>query len=148
MTSLRDDILTSARWIARALNSSGYKPDFTPGSLRDVELFMVQHSDHGVAVTGGLLATGLGPRLFALGAYVGETVRQNRGGAWVVDGDGPTAEMNIALHLPDGSAIWPVQRVVRRFHNGPEDDITFYGAALGLTETSPRSRHRFRRRNH
>ncbi|MEU3243261.1 hypothetical protein [Streptomyces sp. NPDC006875] len=145
VTPLRDDILTSARWIARALNSSGYRADFTPGSLRDVERFMVQHSDHGVAVAGGLLATGLGPRLFALGTYVGETVRQNGGGAWVVNGDGPTAEMNIALHLPDGSVIWPVQRVVKRFHNGPEDDITFYGAGLGLTETSPRPRLRFRR---
>jgi hypothetical protein len=28
--------------------------------------------------------------------------------------------MNIALHLPDGSIIWPVQRVIKRFRNGPE----------------------------
>jgi hypothetical protein len=52
---------------------------------------------------------------FALGPYVGETVRQALGGAWAADGDGPTAEMNIGLHLPDGSIIWPVQRVIKRF---------------------------------
>jgi hypothetical protein len=146
MTSLLDDIHTSAQWIARALDSSGYKADFTLGSLRDVERFMNEHSDHGVAVAGGLLATSLGPRLFALGTYVGETVRQALGGAWAADGDGPTAEMNIALHLPDGSIIWPVQRVIKRFRNGPEDSIAFYGAVLGLTDTSTNRRRWFRRR--
>ncbi|MEU1519944.1 hypothetical protein ABZ490_48875 [Streptomyces sp. NPDC005811] len=146
MTSLLDDIHTSAQWIARALNSCGYQADFTPGSLRDVERFMDEHSDHGVAVAGGLLATGLGPRLFALGTYVGETVRQALGGTWAADGDGPTAETNVALHLPDGSIIWPVQRVIKRFHTGPEDSITFYGTALGLTVTSTNRRCRFRRR--
>ncbi|MFE5138350.1 hypothetical protein ACFRDV_11810 [Streptomyces fagopyri] len=144
MTSLLDDILTSARWIACALNSSGYTADFTPGSLRDVERFMVEHSDHGVAVAGGLLATEVEPRLFALGTYVGETVRRTRGGTWGADGDGPTAEMNIALHLPDGSIIWPVQRVVKRFRNGPEDSIAFYGVVLGLTDTPRQPHHRFR----
>lgn len=57
MTSLLDDIHTSAKWIARALNSSGYKADFTPESLRDIERFMDEHSNHGVAVAHGLLAT-------------------------------------------------------------------------------------------
>ncbi|MFE4550908.1 hypothetical protein [Streptomyces sp. NPDC056785] len=144
MTSLLDDIFTSARWIASALNSSGYAADFTPGSLREVERFMAEHSDHGVAAAGGLLATEMGPRLFALGTYVGETVRRTRGGTWAADGDGPAAEMNIALHLQDGSIIWPVQRVVKRFRNGPEDSIAFYGTALGLTDTPTRPRRWFR----
>lgn len=89
---------------------------------------------------GGLLATGLGPRLFALGTCVGETVRQALGGAWAADGDGPTVEMNIVLHLPDGSIVWPVQRVIKRFRNGPEDSIAFYGAALG---PGPRPAHTY-----
>ncbi|MEH0580204.1 hypothetical protein [Streptomyces sp. B21-108] len=146
MPSLLDDIHTSARWVADALNSSGYEADFTPRSLRDVERFMAEHSDHGDAVTGALLATDLGPRLFALGAYVGETIRQNLGGRWVTSDDVPNAEMNIALHLPDGSTIWPVQRVIKRFRNGPEDSIAFYGTALGLTDTSAERRRWFRRR--
>jgi hypothetical protein len=54
--------------------------------------------------------------------------------------------MNIALHLPDGSIIWPVQRVIKRFRNGPEDSIAFYGAVLGLTDTSTNRRRWFRRR--
>jgi hypothetical protein len=146
MTSLLDDIRTSAQWIAHALNSSGYETDFTPRSLRDVERFMAEHSDYGHAVTGALLATDLGPRLFALGAYVGETIRVNLGGSWATSDDDPNAEVNIALHLPDGSIIWPVQRVIKRFHNGPEDSIAFYGTALGLTDTSTEHRRWLRRR--
>ncbi|MEU6707065.1 hypothetical protein [Streptomyces wuyuanensis] len=57
MTPLLDDIHTSAQWIADSLNSWGYKADFTPKSLRDVERFMAEHSDHGNAVTGAILAT-------------------------------------------------------------------------------------------
>jgi hypothetical protein len=34
---------------ARALNSDGYQADFTPESLRDIERFMDEHNDHGVA---------------------------------------------------------------------------------------------------
>ncbi|MGW5098504.1 hypothetical protein ACWEQ1_31515 [Streptomyces nodosus] len=71
MASLLDDVHTSAAWVARALGSSGYRADFTPESLPDIERFMSEHSDHGIATDGGLLATDRGPRLFALGAYLG-----------------------------------------------------------------------------
>ncbi|MET7716639.1 hypothetical protein [Streptomyces sp. NPDC005407] len=65
---------------ARALNSDGCQADFTPESLLDVERFMDEHSDHGVAVADGLIATDLGPRLFALGTCFGEIVRRGLGG--------------------------------------------------------------------
>ncbi|MFI1172871.1 hypothetical protein [Streptomyces melanogenes] len=147
MTSLLNDVRVSAQWIAVALNSSGYTADFTPESLRDVERFMDEHSDGGIAVADGLLATDLGSRLFALGAYVGETVRLHLGGAWAADDDSPHAHSRIALHLLDGSTIWPVQRVIKRFHNGPEDSIAFYGAALGLPDGSAERRRRFSRKH-
>ena len=38
----------------------------------------------------------------------------------------------MVLALPDGSSIWPVQRVMKRFTNGSEDGIAAYGAALGV----------------
>lgn len=114
MTSLLHDIRTSAQWIAVALSSSGYQAIFTPGSLREVERFMGEHSEYGIAVPGGLLAADLGPRLFALGAYVGESIWQHLGGTWVTEGDGSKAEIGIALRPSDGSTIWPVQRVIKR----------------------------------
>ncbi|WP_225102708.1 hypothetical protein [Streptomyces sp. CoH27] len=132
VTSLLDDVDTSAQWIARALDSSGYRADFSPPSLRDVEQFMREHSDVGTPVEGGLLTADLGARLFALGCYVGETLRHALGGSWEADDDDPQGEINIRLHLPDGAVVWPVQRLMKRFRNGPEDSIVGYGAALGL----------------
>jgi hypothetical protein len=131
VSSLLDDVRTSAEWIARALDGSGYRADFTPDCLRDIERFMSEHSDKGTAVEGGLLATDLGARLFALGCYVGETVRIALGGRWEADDDDPRGEINIRLRLPDGSVVWPVQRLVKRFANGPEDSIVGYWTALG-----------------
>ncbi|MFF5233197.1 hypothetical protein [Dactylosporangium sp. NPDC000521] len=96
-----------------------------------------------------MLAQQLGARLFALGAYVGEVVRRHTGAAWSGDDDDPAAEVNIALDLPDGRRIWPVQRVMKRFSNGGEDGLVAYGAALGLdTGSQPATRRRpwFRRR--
>ena len=77
-----DDVVTAADWIARALESSGYRADFTPQSRWDIERFMTEHSAHGTAVAGGPLAVDPGSRLFALGAYLGETVRRGLGGTW------------------------------------------------------------------
>ncbi|MBB4792510.1 hypothetical protein [Streptomyces nodosus] len=146
MASLLDDVRTSAARIARALGSSGYRADFTPESLPDIERFMSEHSDHGIATDGGLLATDRGPRLFALGAYLGETVRQGLGGVWEVDDQDPHGEINIVLRLPDGSIIWPVQRVIKRFQNGPEDSLVGYAIGLGLrlSAQSPARPHRRR----
>ncbi|MGI5508372.1 hypothetical protein [Streptomyces sp. CA-106131] len=141
MTSLLDDVHTSAQWIARSLDSAAYRTDFSPASLRDIEQFMSDHSDVGTAVEGGPLATDLGARLFALGCYVGETARHALGGSWEADDDDPQGEINVRLQLPDGSVVWPVQRLMQRFRNGPEDSIVGYGAALGLDMSlQPRTR--------
>lgn len=132
MTSLLDDVRTSADWIASALDSSGYQADFSPGSLRDVERFMTEHSSSGAAVEGGLLAADLGARLFGVGCYVGETIRLSLGALWETDDAEPAGELNVGLRLAGGSVIWPVQRVVKRFQNGPADSLTAYAVFLGL----------------
>ncbi len=64
---------------------------------------------------------------------MGEAFRRRLGGDWMADDDDPAGEVNVILRLPDGTVIWPVQRVLKRLTNGPEDGLAFYGAALGLT---------------
>jgi hypothetical protein len=132
MASLREDIDTAADWISQALQSSGYAADFSPHSLWSIDRFFDDNSRDGRPTPDGLLSDDLGSRIFALGAYVGEVIRRSLGGAWQADDDDPEREMDIELRLGDGSRVWPIQRVMKRYANGPEDGIAFYGAALGL----------------
>jgi hypothetical protein len=130
MGTLGEDIAAAAEWIAKALASSGYTADFSIDSLREIDRFFDEHSRSGKPVRGGLLDENLGSRLFAMGSYVGEVIRRARGGAWRCDDDDPQGEMNVALVLPDGTRLWPVQRAMKRFQNGPEDGIHVYGVVL------------------
>ncbi|MEU6316905.1 hypothetical protein [Streptomyces sp. NPDC047009] len=133
MATLIEDVRASAEWIAKALTQSRYRADFTMGSLREVERFFEEHSTDGVPAAGGQLTQDTEQRLFALGAYVGETLRRELGGIWQVDDDDPYGEINVRLRLNSGDIIWPVQRVIKRFRNGTEDSITAYAALLGTS---------------
>ena len=132
MPSILEDVDSAAVWIASALIGSGYAADFSGRSLWEIDRFFDDHAAAGKAKRGSLLATDTGSRLFALGSYVGEVVRRSVGGAWLGDDNDPQAEVNVALALPDGSSVWPVQRVMKRFAKGSEDGIAAYGAALGV----------------
>ena len=132
MSTINQDITASADWISQALNSSGYRADFTSQSLREIDRFFDEHSQNGAARPGGLLSTGLGQRIFALGSYIGAVVRRQLGGRWVGDDSDPEAEINVELQLPDGTHCWPVQRAMKRFKNGTEDGIAAWGIGLGL----------------
>jgi hypothetical protein len=132
MGTIIEDAKKASTWIATALSSSGYVADFSAASLWQVDRFFDDHAQDGTAKPGGLLAQDLGSRLFAVGAYIGEVIRRERGGQWIADDDDPQAEINIALQLPDGAICWPVQRAMKRFKNGSEDGIAAYGLGMGL----------------
>jgi hypothetical protein len=132
MGSITDDVDAAAKWIATALNSSGYKADFSPASLWEIDRFFEEHGQNGQAVPGGLLSEQLGIRIFSIGSYVGEVLRQALGGKWVGDDNDPQAEIHVELHLAGGSKCWPVQRAMKRFKNGAEDSIAVYGRGMGL----------------
>jgi hypothetical protein len=133
MSQIVEDTLKAAEWIAEALRSSGYRVDFSPESLWQIDFFFDEHSRNGEPTSGGLLSKDLGKRLFALGAYVGEVLRRNVGGEWHGNNADPHAEINVELQLPSGTQCWPVQRVMKRFKNGSEDSIAAYGMGLGLS---------------
>lgn len=124
------DAMKGAEWIAAALNSSGYHADFSLESLREVDRFFDEHTVDGRAREGGLLAHKLGSRLFALGAYLGEVIRRSGGGQWQSSDEGAEAEIELALVLPNGDIIHPVQRVMKRFRQGREDGVYGYAAVI------------------
>lgn len=125
-----DDVNAAAAWIAHALNSSGYKADFSVESLKEIDRFMDENVREREAIAGGLLSEQLGARMFALGAYVGEVMRRVGGGEWVGDDSDPAAELGVSVRFPDGGEIWPVQKIMKRFKNGTEDSVYVYGKVI------------------
>jgi hypothetical protein len=69
--------------------------------------------------------------LFSIGAYIGETLLRNAPGAyWKTEDADPEGEITAAIHLPDGTICWPMQRAIKRFRNGSADSIYAYGQAI------------------
>lgn len=130
MARVIEDAKAAAEWVAKALTASGYRADFSLPSLFEIDRFFDEHSKGGKAVPGGLLSSDIGGRLFAIGAYVGEVIRRAKGGEWRGDDKNPRAEAEIALHLPDGTICWPVQRTMKRFTEGRQESLGAYGTAL------------------
>jgi hypothetical protein len=128
--AITDDAVVGAKWIAKALSNSGYRANFSLNSLKEIDRFFDEHAPDGKARPGGLLSHDLGPRIFALGAYVGEVIRRQAGGQWEGDDNDPDAEVNLAVRLKSGAVLWPVQRVMKRYRNGAEDGIYIYGLAI------------------
>jgi hypothetical protein len=127
------DVRDASERAAASLRELGYELDFTPQSLAEVDRFFDdQLESPGVAARGGALETELGPKVFALGSYVGEVIRGALGGEWDAHGLGDGDEEHLAIDLPAGSRIWPIQRVMKRFATGPEESLRAYGALAGL----------------
>jgi hypothetical protein len=124
------DAVAASKWIARALNSSGYKADFSMESLREIDRFFDEHSADGKPKPGGLLAEQTGARLFAIGAYVGEVLRRHLDGTWYGDDTDPRAEINIEVHFGPDAKIWPIQKTMKRLVNGAEDSLYPYARVI------------------
>ena len=102
--TLLQDIMTSKDWVAKALNSSNYKADFSINSLKEIDRFFDEQN-----TPDGIINRNRGQILFALGAYIGEVIISAYGGEWLTDDNDPQGEVNIAVQLKNGSIIFPVQ---------------------------------------
>ncbi|MCX7619439.1 MAG: hypothetical protein N2037_01170 [Acidimicrobiales bacterium] len=129
---LLDELRLAADFVAHALRVSGYRADWSPASLWDLERFFCEHVAEGAPRPGGLLAVDTGKRVFALGSYLGEVVRRDLAGEWIVDELDDHPEVSAAIQFPDGTRTWPVQQVMRRIVNGRRDGIVQYAVALGV----------------
>lgn len=119
--TLEDDLHSACEWVVMALNSSGYKADYTLDSMKEIDRFIDEQSGEG-----GLISRNRGQILFALGSYVGETVIRLYGGKWLTDDDDPQGEINVSVELPGGAVIFPAQRVINRYLSGSEDSVYDY----------------------
>lgn len=120
MGTLIEDINKQADWIVKAFAADKLNLDYTVRSFIEIDKFFIKHAVDGKAKKGGRLSSRLGPILFSLGSYVGNTIIKNvSGSVWETDDFAEDGELTVSLILPDGCIIWPMQRVwkwIRRFH--------------------------------
>lgn len=128
--TLYEDIHTACEWVAMALNSSGYKADYTLESMKEIDRFIEEQSGEN-----GIISRNRGNILFSLGCYVGETVIRLYGGKWYADDNDPAGEINISVKLDNGTVIFPVQRVIKRYQNSSEDGVYAYVYVLSSDKT-------------
>jgi hypothetical protein len=128
MTTIREDIKTFSGMIVKGFSVDKLTLDYTLRSFKDIDKFYDLHSKNGERIEGGRFSKNLGQILFALGAYVGETIiRIVPGTTWETDENDPEGEVNAMLKLPNGTIAWPMQRTIKRFRNGEKDGIYVYG---------------------
>lgn len=129
--TLGEDIHTACEWIAMALNSSGYKADYTIESMKEIDRFLDEQGGEN-----GIISRGRGKILFSLGCYVGETIIRLYGGKWHTDDNDPQGEINASVELENGTVIFPIQRVIKRYQNGSGDGIYAYVYVLSSDRTT------------
>jgi hypothetical protein len=131
MATLKEDLQKYSEMIVSGFAEDRMNLDYSIRSLIDIDRFFNENSINGKAVRGGRLSRNLGVVLFSIGAYVGNCIVKNvKGAKWVTDDNDRSGEMNVSVQFPDGSIIWPVQKVMKRFKNGSEDSIYVYGYQL------------------
>lgn len=119
--TLEQDIPIAADWVVKALNSSGYKADYTLESMKEIDRFFDEQN-----VPGGILSNNTGKILFSLGSYIGQTIIKLHGGKWITNDNDPEGEIKISVETVDGMILWPVIRCMKRLKNGAEDSIYVY----------------------
>lgn len=123
--SLEDDIHSACEWVVNALKVSGYNADYSLESMKEIDRFFDEQSGEG-----GIISRNRGQIIFALSSYIGETVIRLYGGKW-----SGSDEINMSVKLSNGTIIFPTQRAMKRYQNGPEDSIYAYVYVLGAAET-------------
>jgi hypothetical protein len=92
--------------------------DFSEASINDVEkvlAYLYENIKPGQEPT----EEDLQGAALVWGAYIGEVLRRNYGGEWIVENG------IFALHIAN-ARIYPSSKVYKRLTNGPEDNIAFY----------------------
>jgi hypothetical protein len=128
MGTLKEDIKAQAKWIVEAFSADNLNLDGSIKSFIEIDRFFNKHTVNGKAKKGGRLSRKLGSIVFSIASYIIETILiAVPGSKLIADDDAPDGEITVSIQFPDGSVIFPVQKVMKRFENGSEDSIYVYG---------------------
>lgn len=128
MGTLLEDIKVGSDKVVKLFALEKITLDYSIRSFIEIDKFFNKNCKDGKAVKNGPLSKNLGVILFSFGAYIGETIiKVVPDSAWVPDEIEPNNEVKVSVKLSNGTIIWPVQRVIKRFRDGSSDSIYPYG---------------------
>jgi len=131
MPELIEDIKIASDWLVKVFAEENLKLDYTIHSFFEIDKFFTQNMSKGNPIKESRLSKDLAQILFSAGAYVGETIIQIvPDSKWVPDETDPQDEIYVSIKYPDGTIVWPMQKVIQRFRNGGDDSIYPYGYEL------------------
>ena len=108
-----------------AQSSAGQKLDFSEESIKIVESILGQlHSEKKNAKASPQPEV-INRVCHIYGAYIGEVMRRNIGGEWILD-DKLARGQKIPAMRKGQMQTSPFAKVYKRIMNGPEDDVWFY----------------------
>lgn len=119
LDSLVDDLPEVIEWAAENLTASGYLADYSLASIEELDYFFdLEGQEEGVLhrEDGGII-------LFALGAYLGQTLVDGCGGQWLADDQDPKSEINLAVQFEDGRLFYPVKACLKRLRKGRSESL-------------------------
>jgi hypothetical protein len=98
--------------------------DFSEKTLEFVDTFLQKFKDEGMTVND------FAETIFVAGCYVGELfVKKNRA-TWIKQEEANLPNgitmMPIVIRLQNGTVTDPIAKAFKRFHNGNEDNLSFY----------------------
>lgn len=93
--------------------------DYSAESLTAIDEIIAKHWEEPPIMLDQVVLT--------FGAYVGETIRRQLGGAWMFDEE---RGYTLADLGGTGTRIYPFSKVQKRFTNGEEDSIAFFYQAI------------------
>lgn len=128
VASFRDDAVAEgasrlAAVGAMMIERRGGRGDFSEASLEDLDGLISDAADD---ISGDEAA--------AFACYLGETIRSQLGGDWVVDAAAPQLPATPALRLPRGTRCWPLTRIRLRATEASAATLNEWFAALSEAE--------------
>lgn len=131
MSDLLIDLKKGAEWTVTAFKELGKNLDYSVDSLLFVEELLSEQFEKGQPKKGGLFESGLGGKLFAIGAYLGEVIIRNSDNVqWKPDANDPDNDFLVMITTQSGAIIWPQQKLFKRVNDGEADNIHFYAKAV------------------
>ena len=131
METINEHIKRYSDWIVKCFATENLHLDYSIDSLKCLDKFLADNVTNGIPNINGILYKNHKKILYGIGVYLGETLKMSLPDSqWLTKKENGVDQLTGEFILPNGTQVFPLGRVIRRFENGEEDSIYPYGLIL------------------